>query len=146
MKLYRKSYCIYTVKDFIGYLFSPCHCCLTCLRLVRPKSNSKWPSDINTELTIPENILGFYSNFENFRKNKASPLETPHNRVTPFINFKANQDPWKFYEIFSWSRPENSTLFFSQKNTFIAIENTYLSEWSFLKSKISVCPWKKFQS
>ena len=95
------------------------------------KCNSKCPNDINTEWAIPEKKLKFYFTLGYSRQNKASPLETPHNCVTPFINFKANQDPWKFHVIFSWSRPENSTLFLSHKNKFIAIENKYLSEWSF---------------
>ena len=45
--------------------------------------------------------LGFYFNLENSRQNKALPLETLHNCVAPFRNFKANQDPWKFHVIFS---------------------------------------------
>ena len=77
-----------------------------------------------------EKNLGSYFTLENSRQNKALPLETLHNCVVPFRNFKANQDPWKFHVIFSLSRPENSTLFLSHKNTFIAIENIYLSEWS----------------
>ena len=31
--LYCKSYWVYTVKDFIGCLFSPYYCCFMCLRL-----------------------------------------------------------------------------------------------------------------
>ena len=79
--------------------------------------------------------LGSYFTLENSRQNKALRLETLHNCVVPFRNFKANQDPWKFHVIFSLSRPENSTLFLSHKNTFIAIENIYLSEWSFFGIK-----------
>ena len=82
-----------------------------------------------------EKKIGFYFTLGNSRQNKAAPLETPHNCVTPFKNFTANQDPWKFHVIFSWWRPENCTLFLSHKNTFIAIENLYLSEWSFFQIK-----------
>ena len=48
------------------------------------------------------------------RQNKASPLETPHNCDTPFINFQTNQDErWQlmsklvqFTGAFSWSNPK----------------------------------------
>ena len=99
------------------------------------KCNSKCPNDIKTEWPIPEKNLRFYFTLENSRQNKALPLDTLDNCVAPFRNFKANQDPWKFHVIFSWSLPENSTLFLSRKNTFIAIENIYLSEWSFFGNK-----------
>ena len=41
MKLYCKSYWLYAVKDFIGYLFSLYCCCFTCLRLAKPKVQLK---------------------------------------------------------------------------------------------------------
>ena len=34
-------------------------------------------------------FYGFYFTLGNFRQNKASPLDSPQNRVTPFRNFKA---------------------------------------------------------
>ena len=40
-----------------------------------------------------EKKIGFYFTLGNSRQNKAAPLETPHNCVTPFENFTANQDP-----------------------------------------------------
>ena len=48
---------IYTVKDFIGYLFSLYYCCFTCLRLAKPKFNSKCPNGINTELGYSRKIF-----------------------------------------------------------------------------------------
>ena len=41
VKLYCKSYWVYTVKDFIRYLFSLYYCCFMCLRLARPKVELK---------------------------------------------------------------------------------------------------------
>ena len=41
MKLYRKSYWLYTVKDFIWYLFSLYYFCFTCLKLAKPKVQLK---------------------------------------------------------------------------------------------------------
>ena len=74
--------------------------------------------------------IGFYFTIENSRQNKASPIETPYYCVTPFINFKANREPS--------THPENYTLFLSHKNTFITIENTYLSKWTFLEICLSI--------
>ena len=58
MKLFCKSYWVYTVKDFIGYLFSLYYCCLTCLRLAEPKVQLKM-SWCNTEWAIPEKFSSF---------------------------------------------------------------------------------------
>ena len=41
VKLHYKSYWVYTVKDFIEYLFSLYYCCFTCLRLAKPNVQLK---------------------------------------------------------------------------------------------------------
>ena len=61
-----------------------------CLRLARPKVQIKVPDDINNEWAVPETFLGLiYFTLANFRQDKTSPLDFPHNYcVTPFRNFK----------------------------------------------------------
>ena len=39
--LYCETFWVYTVKDFIGYLFSPYYCCFTCLKSAKPKVQLK---------------------------------------------------------------------------------------------------------
>ena len=80
VKLYCKSYWVYTVKDFIGYLFSLYYCCFTCLRLAKPKMQlkSKYPNDINTEWAIPEK---FYFT----PKNSISLILPPSPSVCVFL-------------------------------------------------------------
>ena len=120
MKLYCKSYWVYTDCTIYIYLniysiYTSFHYITVVLRVwgwQSQKCNSNYPNDINTEWAIPEKCLGFsLYPLRNSSQNKTSLLETPHNSVTPFRNFKAyNQEPWRFRKIFSWSRPENFTL------------------------------------
>ena len=129
MKLYCKSLTGYILqKILLDTFFHYATVVLHVWGWQGQKCNSECANDINTEWAVTEKIFGFYFAFGNSRQNKAPPLETQYNCVTLFINFKANLKTWKFHVSFSWSRPENSTLFLSHKNKFIDTENTYLSE------------------
>ena len=64
--LYCKSYWVYTVKNFIGYLFS-LYCCFTCLRLTTPKVQLNAQSVLmiltlnSVSLTVPLPLVCFLS-------------------------------------------------------------------------------------
>ena len=60
VKLYWKSYWVYTVKDFTGYLFSLYYCCFRCLRLAKPKSATQ-----SVLMILTLNGL-FQKNFQDF--------------------------------------------------------------------------------
>ena len=89
VKLYCKSYWLYTLTNFIRYLF------FTILLLFYVHEVGKAKSAIQSVLMIltlnglfQKKILIFFT-LGHSKQNKASLLETPHNWVTPFRNFKA---------------------------------------------------------
>ena len=133
MKLYCKSYWVYAVKDFIGYLFSLYYCCFTCLRLAKPKMRikSKCPNDIDTEWAIPEKRFKFH-----FTPENSISLTIPSFPLCSFF-FYYNV----FTVIFDCNHPFDTSIFTHSlnKNTFLAIENKYLNG-VFLRSKIFIFP------
>ena len=51
--------------------------------------NSKCPNNATTERAILKIFVSFLLTLGNSRQNRASPLETPYNCVTPSRNFRA---------------------------------------------------------
>ena len=130
VKLYWKSYWVYTVKDFIGYLFSLYYCCFRCLRLAKPKSATQ-----SVLMILTLNGL-FQKNFQDF-------YFTPENS----ISLTLPPSPCLFFFHYSVCTVISDCNHSFDTSTFtchtvsqeyiIAIENTYLNG-DFLKSKISI--------
>ena len=128
VKLYWKSYWVYTVKDFIGYLFSLYYCCFRCLRLAKPKSatqsvlmiltlNGLFQKNFQVLYFIPENFIS---------------LTLPPSPSVCFLHYSVST------VISDCSHPfDTSTFTHVSQEYIIAVENTYLNG-VFLKSIISI--------
>ena len=134
MKLYCKSYWVYTVKDFIGYLFLLYYCCFTCLRWANPKVQLKvCPNDINTEWAIPEIFSSFL--LYPWKSYILNPPPSPFPSVC-FFHYSVCTVISDCNHPFDTSAFTHTTV--SQEH-IIAIENTYLNG-VFLESKIYIFP------
>ena len=124
------SYWVYTVKDFIGYMFSLYYCCFTCLRLAKPKVQLK-VSYWNTELAIPEKFSSFL--LYPWNLHIINPPAIPS---VCFFDYSVCT------VISECNHPFDTSTFthtVSPEYIIIAIGNIYLNG-VFLKSKISIFP------
>ena len=133
MKLYGKSYWVYTVKDSIGYLFSLCYFCFKCLRLTKPKVQLEVLMILTLNGLFHKNFEAFYFTSENFIS--LTLLPPPRPLLFVFFHYSVCTVISDCNHPFDTS---NFTHIVSQEY-IIAIENTYLNG-VFLKSKISIFP------
>ena len=133
MKLYWKSYWVYTVKKFIGYLFSLYYCCFMCLRLAKPKVQLK---SVLMILTLNELFQKIFQVFY-FTPQHSISLTLPPFPIVCFFHYSV----CNVRLISDCNHPfDTSTVSHTVSQEYIiAIENAYLNE-VFLKSKFSIFP------
>ena len=127
MKLYCKSYWVYTVKDLIEYLFSLYCCFFTCLRLANPKVQLGVLMILTLNGLFQKKNLSFLLYPWKFHTNNPPTLPP----LFVFFHYRV------FTVISDSNHPFDTFDNHSLTNTFIAVENTYLNG-VFLKSKISI--------
>ena len=134
MKLYRKSYWLYTVKDFIGYLFLLYYCCFTCLKLAKPKVQLK---SVLLILTLNGLFQKYFQVFYFTPENSIS-LTLPLSPLLVFFHYSVCT------AISDCNHPFHTSTFTlqSHKNTLLQLE---IHIWSSFEIKSFYFPMKEIE-